>query len=135
MSEVLKRTIGQRVRDARQESGLTQEDFAARIHRTPESLSKLERGVTLPDITTLLEIASATGKALPTFLELPEERPVRSLARQRLEARMFRVLAKLPDSQLQIAIDLVRVLTRHSDFDDKIDALNVRDHKISVDNR
>ncbi|MFC6029360.1 helix-turn-helix domain-containing protein [Methylobacterium mesophilicum] len=117
MSEALKRAIGQRVRDARQEAGLTQEDFAARIHRTPESISKLERGVTLPDITTLLEIASATGKALSTFLDLPEARPTRSPTRQRLEAKMARFLAKLPDGQLRVAVDLIEVLARRADSD------------------
>lgn len=115
MSEALKRAIGQRVRDARQEAGLTQEEFADRIHRTPESISKLERGVTLPDITTILEIASATGKSPSTFLELPEDRPARSPVRQRLEAKMARYLARLPDGQLCVAVELIEVLARQAD--------------------
>lgn len=114
MSEALKRAIGQRVRDARQEAGLTQEDFAGRIHRTPESISKLERGVTLPDITTLLEIASATGKAVSTFLELPEDKPARSLARRKLEAKLARYVANLSEENLQIALELVEVIARRT---------------------
>lgn len=104
--------IGQRVWEARQEAGLTQEDFAGRIGWTPESISKIERGVTPPDLTTLLEIASVTGKPLSDFLDAAEATPARSPARQMLEARLARLAAKLSDDQLRIATDMVEVLAR-----------------------
>lgn len=112
MSEALKRVIGQRVRDARQEAGLTQENLADRIDRTPESISKLERGVTLPDITTLIEIASATGKGVSTFLDLPEDRLGRSIARRKLEARLWRYVANLSENDLKIAVELIEVIAK-----------------------
>lgn len=48
--------IGERVRLARERSGMTQEQFAELINRTPQFISDLERGVTGISIETLRTI-------------------------------------------------------------------------------
>ncbi len=112
MNDKLKRTIGERVRAARQEAGLTQEQLAAAVHRTPESISKIERGVNLPDLTSLLEIASAVQMPITSFLVELEPKQRKSGERARLEARLARHVAVLSDEQLAIAVEQVEVLAR-----------------------
>lgn len=113
MSDKLKRTIGERVRAARQRAGLTQEQLAAAVHRTPESISKIGRGVNVPDLTSLLKIAAAVQKPLTTFFE--ETEPARkSGERATLEARFARHVATLSDHQLAIAVDQVEVLAQRA---------------------
>lgn len=48
--------IGERVRQAREQSGMTQEQFAELINKTPQFISDLERGVTGISIETLRTI-------------------------------------------------------------------------------
>lgn len=115
MSDKLKRMIGERVRAARQGVGLTQEQLAAAVRRTPESISKIERGVNLPDITSLLEIAAAVQKPLASFLEELEPAQRKSGKREKLEARLVRHVAVLSDEQLAIAVEQVEVLAKRAE--------------------
>lgn len=48
--------IGDRIRRAREKSGMTQEQFAELINKTPQFISDLERGVTGISIETLRTI-------------------------------------------------------------------------------
>lgn len=48
--------IGDRVKQAREKSGMTQEQFAELINKTPQFISDLERGVTGISIDTLRTI-------------------------------------------------------------------------------
>ena len=48
--------IGDRIRCAREKSGMTQEQFAELINKTPQFISDLERGVTGISIETLRTI-------------------------------------------------------------------------------
>lgn len=69
MTEPLKRTLGSRVRAARKRAGLTQDELASRIDKTPESISNIKRGAQTP--------------ALETLSALARELAVRSLPRRR----------------------------------------------------
>ena len=48
--------IGERIKQAREQSGMTQEQFAELINKTPQFISDLERGVTGISIETLRTI-------------------------------------------------------------------------------
>lgn len=69
MEAELKNHIASVIRAARRSKGLTQEDVADRIRRTPESLSNLERGQAVPSVETVI--------ALCEVLEIPIERLLR----------------------------------------------------------
>ena len=47
--------------DARKQAGLTQEELAQRIGANKGYVSRLERGLTIPTVSTLYRIAAAMG--------------------------------------------------------------------------
>jgi len=53
--------IGKRVADLRKASGKTQADIAETTDLSNESISRLERGVSMPSVGTLVKIAQAIG--------------------------------------------------------------------------
>ena len=69
MRTELGRTVGLRVKRARQASRLTQSQLAERIDRTKEAVSNIERGVSLPALDTLQAICDVTGIPLTAVVE------------------------------------------------------------------
>ena len=56
MKNDFKKLVGSRIREARKAKGLTQEDLAALIEKTVETVSNIERGMKLPGLATLEDI-------------------------------------------------------------------------------
>ncbi|MFT6106057.1 MAG: transcriptional regulator with XRE-family HTH domain [Rickettsiales bacterium] len=69
MKDNLKKLIGNRVREARKNKGLTQEDLAALIDKTVETVSNIERGIKLPGLATLEDIRKALGVKLSYLVD------------------------------------------------------------------
>lgn len=59
--------IGAKVRDLRNQNGLTQEELADRTELTKGFISQLERGLTAPSVSTLLDIVECLGTNLSDF--------------------------------------------------------------------
>lgn len=59
--------IGVRIRDLRSQNGLTQEELANRTELTKGFISQLERGLTAPSMSTLLDIVECLGTNLSDF--------------------------------------------------------------------
>jgi transcriptional regulator with XRE-family HTH domain len=72
MGDDFEKNLGQKIRLARQRAGLTQEDLAARVSRTPESISNIELGLQEPGIKIIQSLAKALGLPLSELLELSE---------------------------------------------------------------
>lgn len=53
--------IGVRLSNCRQNRNMTQEEMARRLGVTPQAVSKWERGMSLPDVSILLDIARLLG--------------------------------------------------------------------------
>ncbi|WP_242442702.1 helix-turn-helix transcriptional regulator [Magnetospirillum sp. 15-1] len=104
----MKRTIGRRLRTAREQADLTQEALAERIERSPEAVSNIERGVSLPTLDTLDRIAAALDAPLVYFLDAPPE----SIApgRAEVEARARLLLRALSDRDADIALGVLQLL-------------------------
>lgn len=60
--------IGSRIRELRQQKGLTQSEFAKILSVSFQAVSSWERGVTPPDIENLMNIASYFGVLVDTLL-------------------------------------------------------------------
>lgn len=58
------RVIGMRLRDAREEAGLTQQRLAERINCDVKSISRWENGHRLPDLADLVLLADGIGVPL-----------------------------------------------------------------------
>jgi transcriptional regulator with XRE-family HTH domain len=69
MGTELSRIVGLRLKRAREASGLTQSQLAERIDRTKESVSNIERGLSLPGLDTLQAICDLTGIPLSAAVE------------------------------------------------------------------
>jgi len=77
--------IGPKVRDLRQQSGLSLQQLARRADVSAAAIHKVERGDMVPTITTLLKLAAALERPVGHFVDDGTHAPVASFvaARQR----------------------------------------------------
>lgn len=68
MPQRLRRTFGERLRDARLEAQLTQTDVAAEFAKTRQAVSSWEQGKTLPDLSELRELVTLYGVSADAIL-------------------------------------------------------------------
>lgn len=64
---VIEEQIGTKIRNLRNQNGLTQEELADRTELTKGFISQLERGLTAPSVSTLLDIVECLGTNLSDF--------------------------------------------------------------------
>jgi len=111
MADSLKLALGLRVQAARRRARLTQEALAEKIGRTPESISNIERGLQLPTIETLADLARVLSVPLPELVEGIAERKI-APERLQIELQLRETTRTLSDADLKIALELVQVLAR-----------------------
>jgi transcriptional regulator with XRE-family HTH domain len=109
MVDATENGFGQKLRLARQRAGMTQEDLAARISRTPESISNIERGLQEPGIKTVQSLAMALGLPLSELLVSPQEEQL-TPKRMQMEFQLRDLARGLTDRDLAIALGHVQVL-------------------------
>ncbi|NLE43577.1 MAG: helix-turn-helix transcriptional regulator [Chloroflexi bacterium] len=63
--------VGRRMREAREERGLSQKRLAERIERRQAAISAMENGTMQPDATTLVVMAEALQKPITFFFPPP----------------------------------------------------------------
>lgn len=68
--------IGVKIKQMRQQRGLTQEELASRTELTKGFISQLERDLTSPSIATLMDILEALGTDVASFFREPVEESV-----------------------------------------------------------
>ena len=113
MGENLGKAVGARVQVARKRRGLTQEQLASQVGRTPESISNIERGRYVPSIETLADLSAALQIPIADFFDgATREQPV-SDQRRRLEARWQDIGRALSDRDLAVALQQAEVLLKH----------------------
>ena len=69
MMSNLEEQIGRKIRDLRNQNGLTQEELADRTELTKGFISQLERGMTAPSVSTLEDIVTCLGSNLSDFFK------------------------------------------------------------------
>lgn len=69
MASDVERRLGRQVASYRKAAGLTQEALAERVKVAPETISRLERGTTVPSLKTLERIAEAMGADLKDLFD------------------------------------------------------------------
>lgn len=109
MVDDFEKNLGQKIRLARQRAGLTQEDLAARISRTPESISNIERGQQEPGIKTVQSLAKALGLPLSELFE-PFEELAMSPQRVQMEFQLRDLARGLTDRDLAVAVAQIQAL-------------------------
>ena len=68
--------IGKNLIAARSDLGYTQKDVADKLAVSPQNISKWERGVSIPDVITLLQIAELLNKDIKYFLVSHTQDPI-----------------------------------------------------------
>ena len=63
------KAIGRRIKAARERKGLTQEELAEKVDLSPMHVSVIERGVKLPKLETLINIANVLDVSADVLLQ------------------------------------------------------------------
>ena len=91
-----KASIGQKIRAARLQLGLSQAEFAQRIGTSEKTLSSWERGAYLVDVIMLNTIAKETGLTLNDFTDNPSSgTEVKPATRKRFTEAEKRLIEKV----------------------------------------
>jgi len=106
ISHLEKELLGQRIRQARERKGLSQEEFAALISRDQRAVSEYEHGKRRIAATELPRIADVLDVPVTYFFH-------GDVALDDIDALILEELHALPDAHAkQYALELVRVLRR-----------------------
>lgn len=101
-------TIGKSARAARAVLGLSQADVAEKLSLSLEFVGRIERGVALPSVPTLVSLAAALGVSSDVLLGLGQERTTHThrntppSEQSRIRRLLDRRLNRAPDSTLRI---------------------------------
>jgi transcriptional regulator with XRE-family HTH domain len=109
MSQIVEKHLGRKIRLGRKRAGLTQEELAARVFLTPESISNIERSLKEPGIKTLRSLAKALGVPLSELLDQSEESGL-SPERLRLEFQLRDLARQLGDRDLTVVVKQIEIM-------------------------
>lgn len=98
--------IGARIKEAREQAGLTQEDLAAELDMSPSHISVLERGRKAPRLETLVNIANALQVSTDMLLQDVLVRRTDSLV-----SELSEVISKLGTKDQERMLKAIRALT------------------------
>jgi transcriptional regulator with XRE-family HTH domain len=102
--KVLRERLGQELRKARMARGLTQNEVAERLETDPETISRFERGATLPSLVRLLTLAEALDVSVATLLGAASPRATDEIEDLR------HALASLPPKDRKLATAVMRAV-------------------------
>jgi transcriptional regulator with XRE-family HTH domain len=99
------KAIGRRLRNAREQRGLAQQQLAEKAGCSVETASRIERGVISPTFETVGRMARVLGLSLDALVD--GGAPTRTSARRSLQ-RVIRLLEDLDDKTLSNLADFLR---------------------------
>jgi transcriptional regulator with XRE-family HTH domain len=85
---------------------------AAKIRRTPESISNIERGQQLPAIDTLIELATVLQVPLSDFFRSFNDQRKLSRERAENETKIEETIRSLSDPAVAIAAEQIKALAK-----------------------
>ncbi len=113
MSKTLKSHIGSKLRLARQKEGLTQEQLGAKVHKSTEAISNIERGNAFTSIETLDKFAQALNVPLIYFFEDYDRKSRRGRQKSETRLALVNAIGDLSDRDVQIVANLVDSLLQN----------------------
>lgn len=100
----LRTRLGEGLRQARLARHLTQNQLAEKLDTDPETISRFERGATLPSLVRLLSLADALGVTLASLLSAASPRPMDEWE------ELHRSLATLPRKDRELATAIMQTI-------------------------
>ena len=101
MKRLAKHNIGLRVRAARVQCGLTQEQLAASIGKTSATIANIENGRSIPNLYTLERLSQALNMRLRDFFE-ERDGNATDENRLKLQLRIQGMIRELDNDDLEI---------------------------------
>ena len=98
--------IGSRIKEAREQAHLTQEELAEIVDISPTHMSVIERGVKTPKLDTFVKIANALHLSADALLQ-DVVTPVTDSITAELSAR----IGRLPQKEQNRILNAIRALT------------------------
>ncbi|MEW6090054.1 MAG: helix-turn-helix transcriptional regulator [Pseudomonadota bacterium] len=111
MAGSLKKHVGGRIRAARKDAGLTQDQLAGMIDKSVETISNLERGHTAPSLETLGLVAKALEQPVEWFLSGYSDRRNSGMTNT-LRTEIEVLISGMNEGELRQALDIVKVIKR-----------------------
>ncbi len=120
MEAELKNHIAAVIRAARRSKGLTQEDVADRIRRTPESLSNLERGQAVPSVETVISLCEVLEIPIERLLSVGSSPVDRGIDDHRIAQEIALIVEQLNGKTLTLAkVQLEALLNFQTELNSK----------------
>lgn len=106
----LKQRFGRRVQALREAAGLTQDELAERIDRTPDTIGNIERGVNSTRIETACQLAGVFGLELWQLFDLGETDPAPTRGQRRAVEAVIKQLDGLDQPTIAAIGKIVRTV-------------------------
>lgn len=115
--------IGNKIRQKRLESGLTQEQLASSLGVSAQSVSKWENEISMPDITLLPDIAEVFGVSIDELFDLTIDQKLKRIENriekeEELSEQTFKeyedfLKAQMQEKNISVALSLLANLYHH----------------------
>lgn len=106
-----KKRFGERVREARKRRGFSQEELAARIERSSDTISNLERGTYSTRMETALKIAEALDTTLLDLCDVDQIKSKNQHTRAQI-TKLLEMVDQQGDDFLAAVLSQVEILLR-----------------------
>ncbi len=108
--ETLKMTLGKNIGAHRKRQGLTQATLAEKLNYSDKAVSKWERGESIPDVLTLLQLAELFGVTVDDLLQDPNRLPEQTGAMVgRMEKAVEKHLKRKADKRIILGLSSILV--------------------------
>lgn len=106
----LKTRVKLRIKAIRKHKGLTQAQLAELIGRSEDAVCNLERGVSLPSMETIQNLAEKLNVPIEDFFDIDDSSSQGGSQRARLMIELKEIARSLKDTDLDLAVKLLNVL-------------------------
>ena len=109
----IKKAVGLKIKEFREAKSLTQADLADLIGRSVDTISHLERGVSLPNFRTLELLGEKLEVSVRDFFPV-SKKELKNPKRAALTARLVQVGDSLALKDLETAVELIKTLQKRT---------------------
>lgn len=108
-ASVFEKRIGARITEIRKTKMLTQAQLAEKVNVSNETISRLERGITIPSIKTLKKIADTLKIPMSTFFDF-EDNPPKNPVFERELAKLIALINGQSLKELTLVYNVLKVI-------------------------
>ena len=107
----IKKSVGLKIKEFRETSGMTQADLAEITGRSVDTISHLERGLSLPNFRTLELLSEKLAIPMRDFFP-SSKAELKNAKRASLHGRLIALSNTLTQRELETAVELIEALAK-----------------------